>query len=115
MRYACSYAETSLQGMVTANGKKYGGKGWNPNGLPGPTYTAMTKAFGGTPLIPTEHYLVIIDVASRRLTVVVYPQAALVTAKAIAAGRLVIAQDCAAITNGTPAPPHPEGVTTTAQ
>ena len=85
-----------------------------PDGLPGPTYTALTGAFAAA-LIPGEDYAIANDVAGRYLTAVVYPPTANATTSAIAAGRLAIARACTPITDGTAGPVIPDRVTFTAQ
>jgi len=84
------------------------------DGLPGPTYTALTAAFAAA-LMPGEDYAIANDVAGRHLAAVVYPPTANATAAAIAAGRLAIARACTPITDGTAGPVLADRVTVTAQ
>lgn len=112
VRYECTYAAVSLQGKVTTDAIR---NQTDYNGLPGPTYTALSKAFPGEALIPAEGYLVTNDVAGRHLVVVLYPLSDRATPAAITTGRQVIASNCAAIPEqGTP-PPAPHSVGTTQQ
>ena len=113
VRYECTYAAESLQGKVTTDAIRYQ---TDYNGLPGPTYTALSKAFPGEALIPAEGYLVTNDVAGRHLVVVLYPLSDRATPAAIAAGRQAIASNCAAIPEqGTTPPAAPDSVGTTQQ
>ena len=113
VRYECTYAAESLQGKVTTDAITYQ---TDYNGLPGPTYTELSKAFPGEALIPAEGYLVTNDVAGRHLVVVLYPLSDRATPAAIAAGRQVIANNCAAIAEqGTTPPAAPDSVGTTQQ
>lgn len=84
------------------------------DGLPGPTYTALTGAFTAA-LIPGEDYAIANDVAGRHLSAVVYPPTSNATTSAIAAGRLAITRACTPITDGTAGPVIPDRVTVTAQ
>jgi len=85
------------------------------DGLPGPTYTAMTGAFAA-PLTSGEDYTIANDVVGHHLSAVVYPPTGNATASAIAAGRLAIAKACVhPTTDGTAGQVIPARLTVTAQ